>query len=575
MKKNIALILVLVLVVSMFTACGGSVDTSDPNQGVWKATTGEMLGVSMDVTEFFGEGFTIELKSKGKCTLVVDGKKANGTWTLESGAFTVKGGGIDCKGRLENGSLVLEDVMDMGLDLYFEKEGGSPAAVSTPSLADDAGYYLIDTIIMGGETYDSEALREMEINYYVRLNEDGTSEFSTDELIKGTWEPGKIHYEEGGEKVFNKYSLRNGILTIEIGDGDSAMTLKFKLGDATAPTAANVPAPLTKNLSEALQWWEGEWYGYWEMVSSDGKYADSEGERWDCAAVIKMEPDGRAVMYLWDDYVELGTIEIQVEENAGVGLMGGATSEGGTFYEKPLGHADWIIRPGLEAYDDFMMIDGRHKDSDDIFDHDEFYYEIYLRPWGMRWDDVPEENRPLDHDSWYLEQYQTPMMEALADAVVDGVPVLIHSALTGSDGASSGELPDAGADDGEDAPADAPAELHPGEPSSNGDGYTTIEDVYRAYKWLSDMDWEYQRESATYEYVRDYIGVEGHDRGNTGPNSVSDYGDHYFNWYATEMIFMHVGFRVRSDGTWTVCGFNSSGFSSSDLEDIVVEYDYE
>jgi len=122
MKRSIAVFMVLILVVSTFTACGASVDTSDPNQGLWKATTGEMMGVSMDVTEFFGEGFTIELMSKGKCNLVADGKKAGGTWTLaDDGAFTVKGGGIDCKGYLEDGSLVLENVMDMGLDLYFVK----------------------------------------------------------------------------------------------------------------------------------------------------------------------------------------------------------------------------------------------------------------------------------------------------------------------------------------------------------------------------------------------------------------------------------------------------------------------
>ena len=120
MKKLICLTMVFLLLSSL-AACGGKVDADDPNQGVWTAKTGAMMGISMDVEEMFGDGFTIELKANGKCALNVDGKKANGTWTLADGAITVKGGGLDCKGRLEDGRFSLEDVLGMGLTLVFEK----------------------------------------------------------------------------------------------------------------------------------------------------------------------------------------------------------------------------------------------------------------------------------------------------------------------------------------------------------------------------------------------------------------------------------------------------------------------
>ena len=101
MKKLICLALTVFLMLSA-AACGGAeVDPGDPNQGLWKATTCEMMGMSMNVEDFFEKGFTIELQSKGKCTLNVDGKKANGTWTLNNSAFTVKGGGFEGKGRLD------------------------------------------------------------------------------------------------------------------------------------------------------------------------------------------------------------------------------------------------------------------------------------------------------------------------------------------------------------------------------------------------------------------------------------------------------------------------------------------
>ena len=473
MKKMLVLCLAIILCVSTFTACGGSaIDPNDPNQGLWVATTGEMLGISMEVSDYFGAGFTIELRNKGKCEITVDGSKVNGTWTLDNGAFTVKGGGIDSAGRLENGTLTLEDVMGMGITLIFVKEGSS--------------------------------------------------------------------------------------VTPEVSGGTSG-------NDVSEDTGG-------KNLSEALQWWDGDWYGYWTMTTASGVYEDLAEESWDCAAVIDMQPDGSATIYLWDDYEEIGTIEIQVDENAGVGAMGGATSEGGFFYEKPLAHADWIIRPGLEAYDDYIMIDGRHKDSEDFFDYDEFTYEIYLRPWGKLWDDIPEGERPNNYDGWYLDSCNTPMLTALADATINGAPVFIHSAFSGSVGGSSG-VQNGDDGEGEVSASPPPAALHPGEPSSTGDGYTSQENVYRTYKWLYEMDWDFQDESCTYEYVRDYIGVEGFDCGNSGPNSVSEAGDHYFNWYASETVFIHVGFRLRDNGTWTWCGQNSSGFSMSDLEDIVVTYD--
>ena len=102
MKKIVSLLMVVIIAFSLVSCGGSKIDPNDPNQGLWKATTGKMLGITMNVEELFGKGFTIELQNKGKCTLNVDGKKANGSWTLDDGAFTVKGGGISCAGRLEN-----------------------------------------------------------------------------------------------------------------------------------------------------------------------------------------------------------------------------------------------------------------------------------------------------------------------------------------------------------------------------------------------------------------------------------------------------------------------------------------
>ena len=49
---------------------------------------------------------------------------------------------------------------------------------------------------------------------------------------------------------------------------------------------------------------------------------------------------------------------------------------------------------------------------------DEFHYEIYLRPWGTRWDDVNPEDMPKLYDDWYL-----PLIEAwepMPDSIMGG-----------------------------------------------------------------------------------------------------------------------------------------------------------
>ena len=301
MKKTISLLLAVLLLVSL-GACGGAkIDPNDPNQGLWTATTGEMFGVTINVKDFFGEGFTIELQSKGKCVLTVDGSTAKGTWTLNNGAFTVEGGGIDCAGRLENGKLTLDDVMGMGIALVFEKEGGSSDAA--PSVSDSSG----------------------------------------------------------------------------------------------------------KNLNEKLEWWDGDWYGYWTVVSADDPYLHLKGGVWDCYATIDVREDDTATVSWWDDDVFLGEVEIALSFEGYQVEIGLADSTGGMLFDAPVQDGAWYLTPDNSDYENMIQIDEWFDDSDG----DSFRYQVFLRPWGMLWDDVPEDNRSPDYDSWYLGMRHLTMLEAL------------------------------------------------------------------------------------------------------------------------------------------------------------------
>lgn len=120
-KKLAALFLAALMLLS-FSACSAS-GSSDPNAGKYIATTAETLGVAVNVSDFFPDGFTIELKDGGKCKITAGKVKANGKWTLENTDFHIKGGGIDCDGTLDRNVIRLNNVMNMGVNITFNKEG--------------------------------------------------------------------------------------------------------------------------------------------------------------------------------------------------------------------------------------------------------------------------------------------------------------------------------------------------------------------------------------------------------------------------------------------------------------------
>lgn len=129
-----ALAVVIIAAVVILLVKGGGGKSNDPNLGVYNAVSAEMWGVEMPVEDLYAGGFSIELKSGGKCTIIADGTKGSGKWDLDGADFELEGAGLDCEGTLSNGVMTLEDMLDMGLNMTFVLEGHSlPVATSTPS----------------------------------------------------------------------------------------------------------------------------------------------------------------------------------------------------------------------------------------------------------------------------------------------------------------------------------------------------------------------------------------------------------------------------------------------------------
>ena len=113
----------------------------------------------------------------------------------------------------------------------------------------------------------------------------------------------------------------------------------------------------------------------------------------------------------------------------------------------------------------------------------------------------------------------------------------------------------------------ARADLLPGEPSSTGEGKLTREQFLRLMKFISDG----YAEGMLYEEVAAFIGVEGLDKGNTGPNSMTALGDHNFQWVVAEdpKTSVLVCFRGREEtGRFEYCQWTAANVDRNEWKDV-------
>lgn len=175
-------------------------------------------------------------------------------------------------------------------------------------------------------------------------------------------------------------------------------------GVIAGATSGQTPAEGDADIA-LLDWWNGDWYGWWVMTGCFGGYEDMEGDSWDICGNIDIGEDYTGTVTLWDeDYTKSSPMVVtSVSLNKeGTGEHGTMMSEEGYFTDIDLEHADWIVDPGLLEYPNMIHIDGYYESGDD-----EYHYDIFLRPWGTKWDDVEAEDLPAYYEDWYL-----PLIEA-------------------------------------------------------------------------------------------------------------------------------------------------------------------
>ena len=116
--KHFRWALPMVIAALLLAGCGKS--EPDPNSGMYEATSAEAFGMSMDPSELFADGISMELKDGGKAKFYLEGEDYSMKWELDGNSFHAKGSGAELDGTLEDGVLFLEDIMGMGVDMTFE-----------------------------------------------------------------------------------------------------------------------------------------------------------------------------------------------------------------------------------------------------------------------------------------------------------------------------------------------------------------------------------------------------------------------------------------------------------------------
>ena len=310
-------------------------------------------------------------------------------------------------------------------------------------------------------------------------------------------------------------------------------------------------------LSEALAWWNSNFYGYWTVTSVYGALESLEDGIWDCYAVIDVQPDGSGTVYIWDDDDEMGTVEIQIDELGGIASMGSATSEGGVLFGMPVKHADWVMMPTYDGYEDYWgdIWPGDYMEIDaycDMEDGDSISYKIVLRPWGILWEDVPEDNRPPYYENWYKNagfyEYATILdaLEATNSATNEGTSSFIHSALTGGTPAGSSS---------NNAPSDSGASEPIGGTSGGAAVILDLTNAELNAKWDTFTDEVYAKDSKlsgiTYESVVKLLGVEGE-------KTEDRDGFVEYRWYASDEGSLSIRWNTES-GEWINSAMNQYG----------------
>ena len=455
----VAALLVALAVIFLPKLLGGD----DPNLGKYECVSISMMGFELTGSDLedMGESW-IELKDGGKLTAMLMGDKVNGTWALDGKKITCDLDGEEAKGTLKDGKLDLTvEAEGLEMKMSFEKEESDKddEEEKDPNL----GNYTCVSISMMGIELTGSDLEDMGESW-IELKDGGKCTMMLmDEKVDGTWalDGKKITCDLEGEEVTG--TLKDGKLDLTVVADGLEMKMVFEKGGrkdegddgddgfttpatqaptvdpivipavteplATEPIVTEPPVVTTPPATTAppvvenkFDWWAGDWYGWWIVADGTGTYSEWIGGYWDAVATITVNPDGTGAIELWDEDGGKDSliVKVDVEFSEGFSDHGSMISVSGNFLDGRVGYYDWLVDSdgdSVSMFENMICITGTYTDPSSAGTFD---YEIYLRPWGMKWEDVALGHAEAPYTdmmsggyySWYLPLLEKGLTEA-------------------------------------------------------------------------------------------------------------------------------------------------------------------
>jgi len=140
MKKTLSLFLVVIMMLTL-GACGkdkkedgAATDGKKAETAVENKFEGEWLGVGGDAWGFAmtaedAAAYTLTVEKTEKASIVVDGDALEAKYTVDGDSIILKVEELDMEstGNLTDGAIYFEDLMGLGINIYFAKEGTDAA----------------------------------------------------------------------------------------------------------------------------------------------------------------------------------------------------------------------------------------------------------------------------------------------------------------------------------------------------------------------------------------------------------------------------------------------------------------
>lgn len=123
-KKRLSVVLAAVcLLCLLLTGCMSDKYETSEYVGVWKATTGSMGGIQINVSKVVGGEFTLELKPNGDAKAIIGSEKGNGDWEETDKGFKLKDSSDEMVFvKVETGKVKTDY---SGMTILFEKQAGA------------------------------------------------------------------------------------------------------------------------------------------------------------------------------------------------------------------------------------------------------------------------------------------------------------------------------------------------------------------------------------------------------------------------------------------------------------------